>query len=49
MTNKTIGIIGTMNFFTPNGDGINDIWHLKGVYKPEFDVRKRYFSLDFMQ
>ncbi|WP_240032221.1 T9SS type B sorting domain-containing protein [Psychroflexus aestuariivivens] len=47
MTNKTIGIIGAMNFFTPNSDGINDVWHLKGVYKDEnrdvhIDIFDRY-------
>ncbi|MFN2260439.1 MAG: T9SS type B sorting domain-containing protein [Psychroflexus sp.] len=47
ITNKTIGIIGVMDFFTPNNDGINDVWHLKGVYKNEnrdvqIDIFDRY-------
>lgn len=28
---KEIGVVGIMNFFTPNGDGINDYWRLLGV------------------
>lgn len=28
---KTIAVIGVPKFFTPNGDGYNDYWHLKGV------------------
>lgn len=28
---KTIAIIGVPKFFTPNGDGFNDYWNLKGV------------------
>jgi gliding motility-associated-like protein len=29
---KRFGILGIMNFFTPNGDGINDVWTFKGVF-----------------
>jgi gliding motility-associated-like protein len=28
---QTIAVIGTPKFFTPNGDGHNDYWNLKGV------------------
>ena len=28
---QTIAIIGVPKFFTPNGDGFNDYWNLKGV------------------
>ena len=29
--NKTIAVIGAPKFFTPNGDGYNDYWNIKGV------------------
>lgn len=32
VTQKTFGILGIMEFFTPNGDGINDIWQFRGVF-----------------
>lgn len=28
---QTISVVGVPHFFTPNGDGINDTWNLKGV------------------
>lgn len=28
---KTIAVIGIPRFFTPNGDGFNDFWNIKGV------------------
>lgn len=28
---KTIAVIGVPKFFTPNGDGYNDYWNIKGV------------------
>jgi len=31
IVSKQISIIGVENFFTPNGDGINDTWQIKGV------------------
>jgi gliding motility-associated-like protein len=32
ISQKRFGILGVMNFFTPNGDGINDVWTFKGVF-----------------
>lgn len=29
---KTFGVIGIMPFFTPNNDGINDVWGFKGTF-----------------
>ncbi|MBZ9652134.1 T9SS type B sorting domain-containing protein [Psychroflexus montanilacus] len=31
ISEKTIGVLGIMEFFTPNGDGINDVWQISGL------------------
>lgn len=31
VTSKTIAVIGIPKFFTPNADGFNDVWKIKGV------------------
>lgn len=31
VSEKTIGVLGIMEFFTPNGDGINDVWQISGL------------------
>lgn len=31
LVQKTVAVIGVPKFFTPNGDGYNDYWNLKGV------------------
>lgn len=36
ITSKSIFILGFPKFFTPNNDGINDIWEIKGLNFEEF-------------
>ncbi len=31
ISKRTIGVVGTMPYFTPNNDGINDAWNLTGL------------------
>ena len=32
MLQKSFGILGIMEYFTPNGDGFNDVWQFRGVF-----------------
>lgn len=31
ISEKKVGVLGIMEFFTPNGDGINDVWQISGL------------------
>jgi gliding motility-associated-like protein len=42
---KTIAVIGIPKFFTPNGDGYNDFWKIKGV-DAIFNVATNVFIFD---
>jgi gliding motility-associated-like protein len=42
---KTIAILGAPKFFTPNGDGYNDYWNLKGANK-DFNSKSIIFIFD---
>lgn len=37
---RTFYIVGFMKFFTPNGDGKNDFWSLKGINKNDPQVQR---------
>ncbi|MGB2088429.1 MAG: T9SS type B sorting domain-containing protein [Psychroflexus salarius] len=40
---KSVAILGVNDFFTPNNDGINDFWQLKGIVKT--DIRIDYIQV----
>lgn len=45
---ETITVVGFLSFFTPNGDGINDNWHLEGLQsleQPLVEIYDRYGKL----
>ncbi|MEO2060582.1 MAG: T9SS type B sorting domain-containing protein [Mesonia sp.] len=39
---KDFKVVGFLNFFTPNQDGINDIWHLINVERFDNNIEKIY-------
>jgi len=40
---NSVAILGVKDFFTPNNDGINDFWQLKGIVKT--DIRIDYIQV----
>ena len=42
---KEVAILGIPNFFTPNNDGENDYWNIKGV-NTEFNSKTKIFIFD---
>ena len=42
IANETVSVIGFPNFFTPNGDGYNDTWHIYGINTPSQSESKIY-------
>jgi len=45
LVERTIAVIGFPAFFTPNGDGYNDFWLIKGVDKV-FNTNSKVFIFD---
>jgi gliding motility-associated-like protein len=39
---KTFGILGIMEYFTPNGDGFNDVWEFRGVFNNKEPLARIY-------
>jgi gliding motility-associated-like protein len=42
---KPIAVIGVPKFFTPNGDGYNDFWNVKGI-NADFNAKSTIFIFD---
>ena len=50
ISQKTVSVLGIMKFFTPNGDGINDVWKISGLLENnqeniQLEVYDRYGKL----
>ncbi|WP_053975606.1 T9SS type B sorting domain-containing protein [Mangrovimonas xylaniphaga] len=45
ITEKTVSVIGFPKFFTPNGDGYNDFWQVKGI-SPQFQANSTIYIFD---
>ncbi|WP_460218068.1 T9SS type B sorting domain-containing protein [Psychroserpens sp. MEBiC05023] len=44
-TSEDVSVVGYPKFFTPNGDGVNDTWQLKGVSE-QFQSQSKVFIFD---
>lgn len=42
VSQKSFGVLGIMDFFTPNGDNVNDVWKFKGVFNNKEVLAKVY-------
>lgn len=45
IVSEDVSVIGYPKFFTPNGDGVNDIWQLKGISE-QFQPNSKVFIFD---
>ncbi len=45
VTQEMVSVIGFMKFFTPNGDGINDLWQIIGI-SSQFQPDSKVFIYD---
>lgn len=45
MVSQTISVIGVPSYFTPNGDGFNDTWKIKGV-SAQFNYNSTIYIFD---
>jgi hypothetical protein len=43
---RSFAVLQAAAFFTPNGDGANDYWNLKGLNGSIYKTRKYSFSID---
>jgi gliding motility-associated-like protein len=45
ISEEVVSVLGYPNYFTPNGDGINDFWQVLGV-RPDFESQAQIYIYD---